>query len=89
MGRSSTRIYNKFEYWSVADCACELCQFHSVKEKSCTLGTCCIEDIRQEAIRREETNVTTTAAYTGGIIMSGIESDVSGSVVISGGGGVA
>ena len=84
---SSTRIYSKFEFWSVADCTCELCQFYSNKHKSCTLDACCIEDIRQEAIKREEVNASKSAAYTGGTLMSGIESDVAGSVVISGRGG--
>ena len=48
-----TRIYNKFEHWSVADCACEHCQHYAGKNKPCPLDKCCIEDIRQEAIRRE------------------------------------
>ena len=55
MGRSSTRTYNKFHFWAAADCVCELCQFYSTKNKSCTLDACCIEDIKQEAIQREQT----------------------------------
>jgi len=52
MGRSSKRIYNKFEFWSIADCDCSLCQHYAGKDKPCPLDVCCIEDIRQEAIRR-------------------------------------
>ena len=50
---SGKRIYNKFEHWSVEDCACIHCVNYTRKGKSCSLDKCCIEDIRQEAIRRE------------------------------------
>ena len=50
---TSTRIYNKFEHWSVEDCDCTLCQHYPGKGKPCLLDKCCIEDIKQEAIRRE------------------------------------
>lgn len=51
---SSTRIYNRFRYWSVADCDCEFCQWKGTKKRLCLLETCCCEDIRQEALRREQ-----------------------------------
>ena len=48
-----TRIYNKFEWWSVDDCRCEYCRFYCGKKKPCPLETCDIEDIRREAFMRE------------------------------------
>ncbi len=47
-----TRIYNKFEYWSVEDCSCIYC-LHYNRKKGCKLTVCCCADIRQEAERRE------------------------------------
>ncbi|MEY8356903.1 hypothetical protein AALB39_26655 [Lachnospiraceae bacterium 54-53] len=34
--KNNTRIYNKFEYWSVEDCDCKYCLHHS-KKKGCKL----------------------------------------------------
>ena len=66
MGRSNnTRIINKFEFWSVADCACEFC-INYTKDQPCPLDVCRIEDIRQEAVRREQ-NATEVAANNGGV----------------------
>ena len=48
----NTRIYNKFEYWSVKDCSCVYCLHYSRKD-GCKLPECCCADIRQEAMRRE------------------------------------
>lgn len=61
MGRN-TRIYNRFEWWSVADCACEYCIHYCGEGRPCPLKVCCCEDIRQEALRREQ-------AATGGARM--------------------
>jgi len=77
MGRSkNTRIINKFEFWSVADCACEFC-INYTKDQSCPLDVCCIEDIRQEAIRREQAATSSSepassanAANDGGVSVS-------------------
>jgi len=52
MGKN-TRIFNRFEYWSVEDCSCEYC-LHFVKDRPCALEVCCCADIRQEALRREQ-----------------------------------
>ena len=49
-----TRTYNRFEWWSVADCSCELCANYRGKKQPCPLDVCCIEDIQQEAVRREQ-----------------------------------
>ena len=50
---NNKRIHNRFEYWSVADCACIYCINYKGKKHPCPPDTCCIEDIRKEAIRRE------------------------------------
>ena len=49
-----TRIYERFKWWSVADCSCEFCVHFRGKKRSCPLDVCCVEDIRQEAVRREQ-----------------------------------
>ena len=53
-GKTKKRIYNRFEWWSVADCACEHCVHYAGKKRPCPLDACAIEDVRQEAIRREQ-----------------------------------
>jgi len=58
---SGTRIYNRFEHWRVEDCACMYCVNFINNKTPCPLKKCCVEDIRQEAIRRE------AALPTGGI----------------------
>jgi hypothetical protein len=50
---NNTRIYNRFKWWSVTDCACEFCLFYAGKNEVCPLETCAVEDERQEAYRRE------------------------------------
>ena len=53
MGSNTKRIHDKFEFWSTADCDCSLCVNFAGNKKPCPLDVCCIEDIRQEALRRE------------------------------------
>ena len=53
MGKN-TRIYDRFEFWSVEDCACEYCVHYGGKDRPCLLDVCCCDDIRQEAVRREQ-----------------------------------
>ena len=67
MDRNTIRI-QKFEFWSVADCDCEWCQFYPGKNRPCSLDVCCCVDIKEEAIRREQSAIT---AYTNGIFTSG------------------
>ena len=67
MNRNTTRIHNKFEFWSVADCDCKWCQFYR-KNRPCPLDVCCCADIREEAIRREQ---AASNSHTGGVIVSG------------------
>ena len=50
----TTRIYNRFVYWSVADCDCSRCVNYRGKKLPCLLEVCCIADIRAEALRREQ-----------------------------------
>jgi hypothetical protein len=52
--KSSTRYNNHFEWWSVADCDCLLCRFFLGRKRVCALDACCCEDIRLEALRREQ-----------------------------------
>ena len=47
------RIYNRFKWWSVDDCLCEYCLYIG-KNHLCSLEICCCDDIRQEAVRREQ-----------------------------------
>jgi hypothetical protein len=50
----NTRIYDRFEWWSVDDCSCEYCINYPGKNQPCPLETCCVEDIRKEALLREQ-----------------------------------
>lgn len=50
---SNKHIYDRFEWWSVADCACEHCLYYAGKKKPCPLETCDIEAERREAFIRE------------------------------------
>jgi len=51
--RNNTRIIDKFEHWSVADCDCSQCVHYAGKDNPCPLDVCCIADIKAEAIQRE------------------------------------
>ena len=55
------RIYNRFKYWSVADCRCEYCVNYA-RNRPCSLEVCCVADIRDEAIRREQGSVNGSQA---------------------------
>ena len=68
MNRNTTRIHDKFEFWSVADCACELCQFYRGKNRPCPLDACCCADIKEEAMRREQ---AATTAHTSEVFALG------------------
>ncbi|MDR1014181.1 MAG: hypothetical protein LBL86_04280 [Coriobacteriales bacterium] len=57
--RSTTRIYNRFLYYSVADCRCDLCLYWQGRRCGCLLDICCCQKERDEALRRE----TTTALH--------------------------
>ena len=63
MGKSEKRISNKFEFWSVTDCACKYCKHYAGKNRLCPLEVCCCADIKEEAIKREQ---AANNAHTGG-----------------------
>ncbi len=50
----NTHMCNRFEFWSVADCDCKLCRWHGNKKHPCLLDVCCCDDIRHEALLREQ-----------------------------------
>ena len=52
MGKS-TRIYSKWQGYSLADCACEVCANYAGKKKPCPLEVCCCVQERTDAISRE------------------------------------
>lgn len=54
MMNKNTRIYNRFEFWTVADCRCRYCVNYRGKNRPCSLEVCCIADIRKEALKREQ-----------------------------------
>jgi len=52
-GGSGTRIYDKFEGYSLSDCACELCIHYKGKAKPCGQEVCCCAEEKAEALMRE------------------------------------
>ena len=50
---SNTRIVDKFEHWSLKDCACEACLYFPGKGKPCPRQICCCAEEKAEALRRE------------------------------------
>ena len=72
MNRNTTRIHNKFEFWSVADCDCKWCQFYKGKNRPCPRDVCCCADIKEEAIKREQ---AAADAHMCGVFVSGYVAD--------------
>ena len=50
----NTRIYNRWQGYTVADCACELCRWYDGKKRLCLLESCCCAEEREEALLREQ-----------------------------------
>jgi len=50
---SNTRIYNRWQGYTLADCACEYCANYPGKDKPCPLEVCCCAEERREAFLRE------------------------------------
>jgi hypothetical protein len=50
---SNTQIYNRWQGYSLADCACEFCIHYAGKDQPCPLDVCCCADERREAFLRE------------------------------------
>ena len=65
---SNTRIFDKFEHWSLADCACEACLYYQGKKKPCQRQICCCAEERAGALRREvaEENRLAATSVNGG-----------------------
>ena len=49
----NTRIYNRFKGYTVEDCSCIYCLHYVRANVPCPLETCCCEEERWEAIKRE------------------------------------
>lgn len=60
-----TRRYGKFDWWSVEDCDCKYCLYYKGKKRGCSLEECCCEDIRAEAVRREQAAKENVETRTG------------------------
>ena len=54
-------------FYSVADCDCSFYVNYAGKDQPCPLEVCCCEDIRAEAIRREQ---AANIAHTGDVFVS-------------------
>ncbi len=52
MSNGSERSGNAKYRYTVADCACEFCLFHS-EEKGCSQDVCCCAEERRQALERE------------------------------------
>ena len=50
---SNTRVYDKFQGYTLADCACDACLHYPGKNKPCPLEVCCCAEEKAEAIKRE------------------------------------
>ena len=48
-----TRIYDKFECYSLGDCACEFCIHYKGKSTPCDQEVCCCASEKAEALRQE------------------------------------
>ena len=50
---STTRIYDRWQGYTLADCRCEYCVNFPGKDKPCPLAVCCCEKEKREAFLRE------------------------------------
>jgi len=52
---SNTRIYDKFEGYTLVDCRCTLCWFYKEKKQGCSLldSECCCAEEKIELLIRE------------------------------------
>ena len=50
---NTTRIYNRWQGYTLADCACIYCIHYAGKDRQCPLEVCCCAEERREAILRE------------------------------------
>ena len=65
MGQN-TRIFNRWQGYSVADCDCRWC-LHKGRKGRCKLPKCCCDDERREALECEKrATVSLVGAFEGG-----------------------
>ena len=69
-GGSGTRIYDKFEGYSLEDCACEFCIHYKGKSKPCGQDVCCCAEEKAEALLREVAGENRLAAASVGAVIS-------------------
>jgi len=50
---SNTKIYNKFENYSLSDCCCTACQNYKGKIRGCSVSECCCSGEKIKALIRE------------------------------------
>ena len=50
---NTTRIYNRWQGYTLADCSCIFCVNYAGRDKPCPLEVCCCEEERREAYLRE------------------------------------
>jgi len=62
---TNTRIINKFQGYSIADCACELCIHYAGRSSPCPLEICCCIDEKAEAAMGE-----TSTSIEGGLLVA-------------------
>lgn len=48
----NTRIYNRFQGYSLEDCACKYC-LHYSRKTGCKLSECCCAEEKRQALERE------------------------------------
>ena len=48
-----TKIYNRWQGYTLADCSCEYCRWYAGKNHPCPLAVCCCKEERREAFQRE------------------------------------
>lgn len=71
---NNTRIIDKFEHWSVVDCACELCIHFAGDSEPCPLTVCCCAEEKAEALRREVAAENVLAAASAkGVRLSAVD----------------
>jgi len=53
---STTRIYDKWQGYSVLDCDCRYCMYYRGKARGCSRQVCCCSEERTGALSRENSS---------------------------------
>jgi hypothetical protein len=61
--KQHTRIYNRWQGYTVADCDCRYCVHYAGQNSPCPLRVCCCAGERAEAARRERSAAAGNAAH--------------------------